>query len=287
MKSNRQNAMKNWDFNFPAELTEQKVLIEFLRSECKFWNFQKEYSKSKYLHWQIRLVLHTKLRQCEFVKELKAIGARGRLSPTSEKCWRTVSKHRFYEYCQKDRTRVEGPWRDESDTEWFPDTWKQNAARPYPYQKQIGDSCGPNRDHVNVIVNPDGMEGKTETAGILQVWGKRVYDFLCTEKPNRMVYTFCSQMIAAQDRNPDLVFFDIPRGMHENAAWCGLLALENLTRQQITDSRYRSNTWRFNCPARWVMTNRDPIVWKDKMSKGRWVIWDMQADNSLKLRADF
>jgi len=275
------NAVSVIDFTVDATKTD----LDTMKKICNTigldrWTFQEEKGKQTgYLHWQGRLAGGRKCRHRlpDWSKLFKALGATGsvKCSETS-----TVNRLKIPFYCMKEDTRVSGPYRD-AVTEWHPPSWVENAERMYPYQQQILDACGYDRDGVNVIYNEKGLDGKTETLGILEVKGKRVYELNPTERPDRMIYTLAQELHAASDRFPDIVATDLPKSMDPKAAWAVMIAMEQLTRQKIKDTRHTVLVVKFACPSRWIFTNRDPVCYRDKMSEGRWRLWRLEADKTL------
>lgn len=244
---------------------------------AKKWCFQKEMGEESYEHFQGRLSLTTKIRFNGIKKIFDECGiTKYHLSPTS------ISNQGNVFYVTKELTRIDGPWKNTSEDEWYPTTWKDNAKRILPWQQFILDRLGFERDKVYLVFNPAGLAGKTELMGIAQTLGFTIYDLNGVEKPDRMIYNAADMMRAANDRDPSGFFLDIPKSRDQKAAWAGIDALEQLTRQQIIDTRNNFNgVWRFNLGSRWIFTNNDPSYFRSKMSAGRWEVYKLEGETMV------
>ena len=97
-----------WDITIPLDKIDIKGLICLMKDNCKKYCVQiEEGDETGYKHYQCRVSLMTKLRLTGFRKT--DLGILGHLTPTSKPC---ASGDKFYNYCSKDKTRIDGPWTD-------------------------------------------------------------------------------------------------------------------------------------------------------------------------------
>jgi len=91
--------------------------------------------------------------------------------------------------------------------------------------------------------------------------------------------------MATQNREPGLVFVDLPRGITADAGGGQklapfLIAIECIKKGHVCDVRHHYKDWWFDSPAVWVFCNAMPPL--NYMSVDRWKFWQInEADKSL------
>lgn len=145
------------------EGTNLEELIQVLERQCKAYSFQgEEGMETGYLHYQGCMSLKKRQR---FHVVLEWLGVGTHLEPT-------VSVEKMEAYCQKEETRVSGPWTKVAEVKVK--KTKTKAAEPqrwlrpvptewYPWQKAILDMIRKAPDQRTVHWVYDGIGGRGKT----------------------------------------------------------------------------------------------------------------------------
>lgn len=256
-----------WDFTVPKGELTHEMMIEKLDSVSKKWGFQLEKGNTTgFLHYQGRLSLTKKVRLNMLITLLEWKDAHYSASSNN-------SLATFYDYVMKDSTRVEGPWCNKK--RGVP-TWLANESPEwYPWQARVIKYInGPvNRRRVNVIVDPEGNNGKTYLAYWHAVRG------LATELPCENETKFLMRAIFDMDKT-NSYFIDLPRAQNKRAVENLIAAVELLKNGKAYDDRYGYKQEYFNPPHIWIFTNT--CFDTSNLSGDRWRFWMINQDLELK-----
>lgn len=243
---------------------------KYLKEWCSSYIFQEEKSDSGYEHFQGRVSL-IKQRRSNELKGKFCVG--GNFEPTTNKEYRNAS----FAYVMKADSRVAGPWDDRSFREPPPLTRQLISflkLEKYPWQQQVEEMAKLLDDRkIRLIYDIIGDAGKSIFAEYLEYYGiaYEVPPFRSMED-----ILACAMEVGAQP----CYLIDMPRGMKKDKLGEFYSGLETLKNGVAYDKRYKFRKVRFDRPQIIVFTNSLP-VW-NLMSPGRWDVWEMQNDKSLK-----
>lgn len=255
---------------------DEKFIIEQLKPLAKKYVFQKEKGENTgYLHWQGRISLFKRatipVATSMFIEQL-GITKKGDwyFRPTSGGC-------KNFSYAMKLQTRIDGPWSDKDQERYIP---YQYSMTPYDWQQAIFDTAK-ERDPrtINCIVDPEGGLGKSFTMG----YGRVHFDFPfvnVTSDADRTIATVCDILLSSDNRDPKLIFVDIPRSFDHRKLPELFVAIEIIKSGIVSDTRYHNRTWIFDSPQVWVFCNTS--LPKTLVSKDRWKFWTVDASKNLK-----
>jgi len=274
----------DFDFTFFGKgdwLPSAEEFVALIRPLFKKWAFQLEACPTTdRKHYQGRGSLWKKKRQPELCKLLNDTSLRG--MDVSESSNNSKSKEAFYTL--KYDTRIEGPWTDV--------TWKQPAYIPrqyrglidrlWPWQKQVLDSRELFDDRrVNMVVDTAGCNGKSTVAalGDLHFGG---IDLPPVGDHKELLQCCCDILMAKEEREPGLVFVDLPRSLTTDAKRFGpfMTAIEQIKKGKVFDMRFHYKEWWFDSPQVWVFANHPPNV--NLMSADRWRWYTIDAFKNLR-----
>lgn len=239
--------------------------------------FQKEAGKeSGYVHWQIRGSLWKKQRRDparNLVNQVLNIFDTGDYycEPTSNAA--ALTGNMFY--VMKEDSRLEGPFSDKDQVAYIPRQYRVNL---YPWQQAIlntADEFDPRT--INLVVDPEGNHGKSILTGYAQCKG--YYSFPTSLDANRLQESVCDILMSREDREPKLIFFDIPRSQNKKALGALFSAIEVVKSGIVCDTRYSFKQWMFDSPQIWVMTNEDLDL--KLLSSDRWKVWQFDENSNL------
>lgn len=281
-----------WDFTIPMEGTDFQALVNDLNLNCRRWTFQAESGEDTgYKHYQGRLNLKEKEHQFFW-------GPDGMFCTPSHV---QLTKNAFYVI--KDRTRIDGPWRD-AVSEREKDLPKGiNYIDPkyanrelWGWQKHCAarillEKTDEKYDRkVNVVIDKQGCGGKSSFAmmgynGLIDLGGRSFFvpDVNDRKEVNQNV---CCLLRNTETVEPGALFFDLPRAMRQDKTDGIMGAIEGIKNGWVYDTRHNLKMWSFKVPSIWVFMNHMPNV-KD-LSFDRWVFWNIRGNgkNSSLVRVD-
>lgn len=261
-KAGALNQMYLWDVTIPEEKITLERLKTFCKQYCKKWVFQKERGEKGYLHWQVRISLKAK-RRMDTLKNLLGI-KEAHLSVTHDKT---------FEYCQKEETRVLGPFSDQLEP-LKPTRDIVGITKLYPWQQEVLESCEKYDDRsVNWLFCGDGNIGKSALVKYLLTNRKAEYISFCNnfKEMNRQV--FCLPTAKAY-------CIDLPRALDKKGLNQMVAGIEQLKNGIVFDDRYSFKRKIFDPPVVWVFSNSIPNT--AMLSKDRWKCWEVNPSKHLK-----
>jgi hypothetical protein len=269
-----------WDWTLSAKEghdDERSVdtVKQMLRPLFKKWTFQKERGDTGYLHFQGRGSLFKKRRGVELKKLLE------QYSMGDMHCSPTVTDNTIGDsfYVIKLDTRVEGPWCDKDVQRFIPWQYQNLMNRLHPYQTKIWDSADI-RDArtINYLFCPNGNQGKSTLASLCDLHGRGM-DLPPVNDAEKLIESVCDILIAKEERDPKIVFIDMPRAMDKRKLGGMYSAIEQIKKGKVYDMRYSYKEWWFNSPQIWVFGNHMPDL--SMLSADRWKIWSIDASMDL------
>lgn len=274
----------DYDFTFfgkDGALPDPTGFVALIRPLFKKWVFQEEACPTTgRKHYQGRGSLFKKKRQPELCNLLNDTPLRG--MDVSECSSNSRSNEMFY--ALKYDTQVNGPW---SDTTWkepayIPRQFRGLIDRLFPWQKFVLDSRTEFNDRVvNMIVDTSGCNGKSTVAalGDLHYGG---IDLPPVGDHKELLQCCCDILMAKEDRDPGLVFVDLPRSLTMDPKKFApfMTAIEQIKKGKVFDMRFHYKEWWFDSPQVWVFANHPPNV--DCMSADRWRFYRIDAFKNLR-----
>ena len=270
------NQVCTYDFTLSVEkFPDLNILQKNLTEWCKKWVFQREVSESGFNHWQGRVSLIKKTRQCELVKKTKNVFPGIHWSITSS-CTHDGSS---FNYVMKADTRADGPWSDEVYQEPPPLTRQLRnfmQHEHFPWQLKVKEMVQELDDRsIKLIVDILGDSGKSIFAEYLE------YNNIAYEIPPFRAMEDIMQCVMSSKTHP-CYLIDMPRAMKKDKLSEFYAGLEALKNGVCYDKRYKFKKRRMDRPQVVVFTNRDPC-WS-YMSLDRWEIYDMNSAKELVKR---
>jgi hypothetical protein len=259
------------------KLEEYDTLIEKLKPLFKKWVFQEEASDTGYVHFQGRGSLFKKRRIQELKPILDDLGlSEMHLSPT-------VTENQKGEpfYMTKADTRVAGPWKDTDPvSEYVPRQYRGLMDRLYPYQQRIYESAQIfDSRTINLIYDPWGNNGKSTITALCRLHAKGI-KIPAVNDAEKLLASVCDILVARNERQPGVVFVDLPRSMDKRKLSGIYAAIEEIKNGCVYDLRYSYKEWWFDSPAVWVFTNIEPDL--SFLSMDRWKLWSVTPDKDLE-----
>jgi hypothetical protein len=179
-------------------------------------------------------------------------------------------------YCLKDDTRKEGGRR-----------WHKGCPRPLqrvskaelrPWQKRIFESveqpCERDDRKIRWYWEETGNIGKTFLVKAMFDSGLNV---ICVGGQAKDAIYAIGAKIQAEECGPDVIIFDIPRCCESNVSY---RAMEELKNGIAFQSKYESQSLRFNTPHVLVFSNGPPPE-PERLSEDRWVIKELVGLETL------
>ncbi len=273
------NGCAVWDIRANVDYYTDETLIKFFKANCKKWVFQLEKGDSDYIHWQGRFSLMKKRHKSKLLDLFEASNIKkpNYLSPTSK----DNHKEEFF-YAYKEDTRVRGPWSDKTE-KLMKQVYIPRQLRNlelYPFQHQILDSshvfeCR----NINLIYDTRGCVGKSTVASL----GELVHGGIDMPPLNdfkELVAVACNICMSMEQRNPKIMFFDMPRAIDKSRLYGMYSAIEQVKKGKLFDIRYNYKCWWIDSPQIWVFTNHLPDT--NLLSPDRWKIWTVNEDRILE-----
>ena len=278
-------SLATWDFTFFSEISKDEFM-PLIQQYFKEWTFQKEKTPTTdRIHYQGRGVLHKKKRQSELVKLLNEGELKG--MEVSASSLPSLQKEVFY--CMKADTRIEGPWTDkDAPPQYIPRQFRGLLDKLFPFQREILDSRNTFCDRgVNFLYDPTGNSGKSTIACLAQLHYKGI-DLPPIGDAKELTQVVCDILMAKDERNPQLIFVDLPRGLAQDPKRLSpfMIAVEQIKKGHVCDVRNRYREWWFDSPQVWLFSNYLPDF--DMMSADRWrfyTIIDTPFGRQLRLNS--
>jgi hypothetical protein len=274
-----------WDFTYfgpkgcpNEEFPSPEDFINSLRPIFKKWIFQKEECPTtKKFHFQGRGSLFKKKRFQELCSLLNQCVLRG--MDVSESSSNSRDGENFYTV--KADSRVAGPWDDKSyrPPPYIPRQFRGKLETLYPWQKTVLDSRLEFTDRVvDIIIDPKGRSGKSTVASL----GRLHYDAI--DLPpigdhKELLQIVCDVLMAREQREPGLVFVDCPRSIDQKKLAPYFIAIEQIKKGFVCDTRYHYKEWNFDSPRVWVFVNHE--IDTTYLSNDRWKLWGISPAGQL------
>lgn len=257
------NAICDWDFTLGCDCITFNELKDKLGATCKKWHFQKEKGeKTGYIHYQGRVSLKLKNRKGPNI-------AKGiRWSPT------VTENMNILDYVTKEHTRIEGPWAHDDKEVYIPQQYRN--IKLYKWQQEVIDSRNVFNDRViDMIYDESGNKGKSTVASI----GEILYNAVDCPPINdckELIQYVCNECMDNNLRRPGLIFVDLPRAMNKESLFGIYMAIEQIKKGKLVDTRYHGRKWWIDSPRIWVFSNHLPDL--TLLSNDRWRIWTINKD---------
>lgn len=277
-----------WDFTYFGKdgvLPDPEGFVALIRPLCKKWAFQKEACPTTgRSHYQGRASLFKKKRHGELCNMLNETPLRG--MDVSESSCNSLTDESFY--VLKYDTRVEGPWTDVTwkTPPYIPRQFRGLIDRVWPWQQTVLDARHEFNDRiVNMVIDRPGCNGKSTCAALADL------HYGCLDLPpvgdhKELLQVCCDILMAKENRDPGLVFVDLPRGLtHDSKKFAPfMVAIEQIKKGKVFDMRFHYKEWWFDSPSVWVFANHPPDL--KMMSKDRWRFWRIDGFKNLVPMSD-
>lgn len=276
------NQVYVYDFTFfglpDQEIPQLDDFITLIQPLFKRWVFQLEESPTtKKLHYQGRGSLFKKKRQDEVCKLVNGSALHG--MDFSESSNNSLCHDVFYTL--KYDTRFAGPWDDRTYTPppYIAKQYRDIILRPW--QQTVLDSRLTFQDRiVDCIVDTRGAIGKSTVASL----GRLKYgalDLPPISDHKELLQIVCDVLMSKKKRDPGLVFIDCPRSLDQRKMGPYFIAIEQIKKGFVCDTRYHYKEWDFDSPRVWVFINHDITL--RYLSRDRWRFWQVcPLTNKLK-----
>ncbi len=270
MPEKQENKLTGWDITISKkQQNDVKIIKELLNKFCTSWVFQEEKGeKTGYEHWQCRVYVKNRLRPT-----CRKFPFEGHWSPTCN----NVHLNNNFNYCMKEDTRIDGPWRssDPTTTKQLDDFLEMELR---PYQKEISNWANEfDMRWIDVIYDTEGNLGKSIFTEYLEYIGA------AEEVPPYRSMEDIMQWVAGRPIKP-MYIFDMPRGMKKDKLAEFYSGIEVIKNGVAFDKRYTPTKVRFNRPRIVIFTNTMPCL--GLMSKDRWRIWKSNEKYEIRELSD-
>lgn len=251
--------------------TNHKDLIKTLKPWCKKYCFQLEKGDTGYIHYQGRVSLLKKRRQCELRKVMKDVDTlkHARWSVTSN-----GGKGDLF-YILKADTKLSGPW---ADTDPYIPRQVREMKDLRPFQRTIIESADVwDTRHINVVYCPKGNIGKSRLTAYMRAHqlGRALPPI--NDYKELMGVILCVPV-------SKLYIIDMPRAMKKDKLGGFYSAIESLKDGYAYDTRYTFKEKNFDCPQVWIFSNNLPDF--NLLSRDRWIIYEVNEKYALVKRAN-
>lgn len=265
-----------WDFRANEDCFNSDQLLLLLPKLAKKFCFQlEEGSTTGYRHWQGRVSLHKKRRKAEIMKVWLTVFNKfpNFFEPTVKKEFQKGDM--FYQ--QKIETRLEGPWTDMMKPSYVRKRFRNATLSPWQDEILKTFSTDGSDDRcVNVLVCKQGNIGKSFLCDYCSDHNKAIEIPSIVNDGKEILQAVTGMLISKENREPGLMFLDMPRAMNKERLNGIMTALETIKRGKVYDFRYKYTEWLFESPAIWVFTNMMPDrAW---LSADRWKFWHVVGD---------
>ena len=135
--------------------------------------------------------------------------------------------------------------------------WQYRSIVLKQWQQQVLDTRFECNDRwVDCLVDTKGKTGKTTLAAI----GELKYgclDVPTVDNGDKITQSICERL-HGKDRNPALMFIDLPRAQDKSSLQGIYTAIEQAKKGKAWDARYKYRQWWYDSPRIWVFTNKRP-----------------------------
>lgn len=245
---------------------DHKVLITFLKANCKKWIFQLEKGDEGYEHFGGRFSLRKKRRKSELVSQiLQKREETSRMWVAPEV---TTNNDDFYD--TKEDTRIEGPWSDTDKETYIPRQCREIMNNLRPWQQRIIDDVGIwNTRSINMIYDPTGGIGKSTFCTYMSASG------LARQLPPVNDYKDLLGIVCGVPTST-MYLIDMPKAIKKDKLGGLYSGIESIKSGFAFDIRYQYKEKFFDCPNIWIFSNILPDL--DMLSKDRWRIWEVDHE---------
>lgn len=278
-KFDTENAIAVWDFNIhlPDDGFCSKTFKQKLKKLFKAYTFQLEIAPDAKdrigYHWQGRGSLWKRKRKSELlalinvVEELRGL----EISPTVTD---NIKGDTFY-YLKEDTKAVDhpdvGPHTDKDMEVYIPRQYRGMLENMYPWQETVIASRNDfNFRKVDVIIDPGGNSGKSTVASLARL------HYGCLDLPmvsdhKELIQVVCDVLMAKEERDPGIVFIDCPRSLDQKRLGPYMIAVEQIKKGYVADTRYSFREWDFDSPRVWLFVNHEMDM--SYLSADRFNLW--------------
>jgi len=249
-----------WDFRANADyFTSDQLLSALPQLAKKFWFQLEKGDTSGYTHWQGRISLIKKRRKQEVRHLWESLMDKfpNYFEPTVN-----VEHQKgdgFYQ--MKKDTRLEGPWTDRMKPSYIRKRFRK--AELMPWQKQIlqtSSKTGLEDRKVNVLVCEHGNIGKSFLVDYCDDHDMGIEIPSIVNDGKEILQAVTNMLVSNGNREPGIMFLDMPRAMNKERLNGIMTALETIKRGKVYDFRYKYQAWKFESPS---------------ISADRWMFWKL------------
>lgn len=260
-----------WRFKFTLkydECPDEKILIRWLKANCKKWVFQHEKGEETgYHHYGGRLSLRKKKRVPEMINFVLKNNTK-EINKMSVQPEVTENDDDFYD--TKEETRIEGPWCDRDEEIYIPRQCREIAETLRPWQQKILDDVGIwNTRTINMIYDPLGNIGKSTFCTYMAATRK------ARQLPTVNDYKDLLGIVCDLPTS-NMYLIDMPRALKKDKLGGLYSGIESIKGGFAFDMRYSYKEKFFDCPNIWVFSNVLPD-W-GMLSMDRWRIWKVNKE---------
>ncbi len=259
------NAVCTYDFTIPRDSITKESLIKKLNKIAKEWCFQLEKGEtSGYEHYQGRLSLKVKTRQCNLISKWGLKETHWSITSNNNR------KNNFY--VLKDETRIDGPFESKDYEEFYVPRQIREIPSLYPWQQEIIEmSTEWDTRTIHIIVNEKGNIGKSILKGYMRCNRLGQVVPFCNNYKDIMRMIFCM-------KTSNCYLIDMPRAINKENLGSLFSGIESIKDGYCFDDRYEFKQKYFDCPNIFVFTNTVPDM--TMLSEDRWKL-HMVVDNEL------
>lgn len=248
-----QNQLYRWFLTIPYEKYSASQLSQHLKGFCKEFYYQAEEGESGYRHWQICISLNTK----EYFGTVKNhFCLEAHIEPCKD--W-FQSKN----YCNKNETRIEGPYSHKSSFVWTIKELNEWQKRCLDIVTDFAEDEY-HRRTIHWVWSKEGCLGKTEFCRYMMAHHGAI---LC--------WNACSKDVAhivSKKEDKKIILFDFERGAVDRGN-INYNIIERLKGGILFSGKYDGDSQLFNHPNIMCFANEPPE--KERLSKDRWNVIEL------------
>lgn len=262
------SAIYRYDLTIFETASIKDDLTKWCKQYCKKWGFQlEECPTTQKHHWQMRVSLKVKARKPPFM------AWPAHVTPT-QAC---LSQEEFYNYVEKESTRILGPFTDKDEPLYIPRQIRMiTTLRPWQ-QSIIDKSTVWDTRHIDWIFCPTGNIGKSTLCGYIRANNLGRILPVCNDYKDLME-------IICDSPTSTVYLMDLPRAIRKDKLYQLYSAIETLKDGYAFDRRYRFKEKIFDCPNIFVFSNTLPDI--DLLSNDRWRIWSVAGNELIPFQTD-
>ncbi len=274
------SAVACWDWRANEDSFTSDVLLATLPKLGKKYCFQLEKGATTgYRHWQGRISLYKRKR----FPEIKALWEEeiGIFPNYFEPTTKTEFTKGDMFYQQKADTRLEGPWTDKMKPSYVRKRFRNCSLKDW--QQRILDTSsktGFEDRQINVLVQKKGNVGKSFLVDYCDDHNQGYEIPAIMNDGKEILQAVTNMLMATMEREPGIMFLDLPKAMNKERLNGMMTALETVKRGKVYDFRYKYTPHKFESPSIWVFTNMVPN--DEWMSSDRWRFWKLRGPKDDK-----